>query len=119
MDISALGAIKALDGLFTRQAAIANNIANVHSDGFAPTRVSFEAALRAALESGDAHEVRHSPVATHMGSAPTIGTSDAKVRVDQEVAALSETGMNYALLLSMLDRKLATQKLALTDGRGA
>jgi flagellar basal-body rod protein FlgB len=119
MDITALGAVKALDGLFARQAAIANNIANVHSEGFTPSGVSFEAALRAALESGDVHAVRHSPVTTELQAAAASVTTDAKVRVDQEVAALSETGMNYTLLLSMLDRKLATQKLALSDGRGA
>lgn len=117
MDITALAAIKGLDGLLLRQTVTANNIANANSEGFAPSGVSFESALRKAIERGDAQSVRQSPLLQFV-KAPLGDPSAARVRLDQEVASLSETTLNYQLLVTLLERKLSTAKLAYGDGRG-
>jgi flagellar basal-body rod protein FlgB len=116
MDITALAAIKALDGLQLRQTVTANNIANANAEGFLPARVSFEAALGQALALGDADAVANIPV-TQTLMAP--GSSLAKVRIDQEVADMSQTTLRYQLLINMLDSRLATAKLAIDSGRSS
>lgn len=117
MDITALAALRALDGLQLRQAVTANNIANANSEGFVASGVSFESALTRALQSGDVQRVRQSPL-QQFARDVLDGPTAARVRVDQEVATLSETTLSYQLLASLLDRKLATTKLAFNEGRG-
>ncbi len=118
MDITALAAIKALDGLLLRQTVTANNIANANSEGFVASDVSFESALRRAMATGDVQSVRQSPI-TQFTRESVQGPAGERVRIDQEVASLSETSMSYQLLVAMLDRRLSTAKLAFSDGRGA
>ena len=60
IDLVASIATKALDGLFARQAATAQNIANANSAGYVPVRVKFEEALRDAADTraGDTVDTR-------------------------------------------------------------
>lgn len=118
MDISAIAAIRALDGLQMRQTVTANNIANANSEGFVASGVNFETALRGALAIGDPQGVRNAPITQFLQDSGT-GSVGGRVRVDQEVANLSDTAMNYQLLVTMLDRKLSMAKLAYNDGRNA
>jgi flagellar basal-body rod protein FlgB len=118
LDITAIAAIRALDGLQMRQTVTANNIANANSEGFVASGVNFESALRSALVTGDVHSVQTSPI-VQFAQDSINGLTGGGVRVDQEVASLSETTMNYQLLVTMLDRKLSTAKLAFNDGRNA
>ena len=118
MDITAMAAIRALDGLQMRQTVTANNIANANSEGFMASGVNFESALRSAIASGDVQSVRSSPILQFTPTAMN-GLIGGRVRVDQEVASLSETSMNYQLLVTMLERKLSTSKLAFSDGRSS
>lgn len=121
MTINLFAAIasKALDGLFTRQAATAHNVANAGSLNFTPVRVSFEDALRdaAALQPGD---MQADVIARVAGVQPRI---DAPVPLDsntiklgQEIATASETSTRYAMLIGMLDRTLQIQQLAVKGG---
>lgn len=116
MDITALAALRAMDGLMQRQTVTANNIANAGSREFSPGGVVFEAALRSALASGDPQSVRTSAIESRVLQESKV---PASVRLDQEVATLSETTLNYQLLAGLLERKLAMSKLAYSDGRGA
>jgi flagellar basal-body rod protein FlgB len=107
---------KALDGLFVRQTATANNIANANSDGFVPSRVSFEQALRSAIATqpgDDSARVsnRVSQVTPVLDLAASGFSED--VQLDQEVATASETSARYAMLAGMLDRTLQMQMLAI------
>ncbi|MEZ0604628.1 flagellar basal body rod protein FlgB [Paraburkholderia sp. IW21] len=115
IDLVAAIATKALDGLFARQAATADNIANAGSAGFTPVRVSFEDALRTAAlpRPGDnASGVMNRIVAVE----PMTGTTPADqfdgMKLDREITTASETSARYAMLVSMLDRTLQMQQLA-------
>lgn len=107
---------KALDGLFVRQSATANNIANASSGGFVPSRVSFEDALReaAGVRPGDNIERMMTRVA-NVTPAILPGQSGelTGVKLDQEIATANETSVRYALLTGMLDRTLQMQSLAI------
>jgi flagellar basal-body rod protein FlgB len=106
---------KALDGLFVRQAATANNIANANSEGFAPSRVSFEDALRDAVASrpGDDSTRVASRIASVVPAITAVPPElSGGIKLDQEIATASETSTRYALLTGMLDRTLQMQMLA-------
>jgi len=121
MTINLVAAIagKALDGLFARQTATAQNMANAGSDNFTPVRVSFEDALReaAALRPGDTQAAVSARVA---GVQPGIDAPlplDANtVRLDQEIATASETSARYAMLIGILDRTMQIRQLAIKGG---
>ncbi|MCA8067348.1 MULTISPECIES: flagellar basal body rod protein FlgB [unclassified Burkholderia] len=116
IDLVASIATQALDGLFARQAATAQNIANANSVGYVPVRVSFEDALRDAAEArpGDTDEAR---LARVRSVEPSIGAPlpiDVNtVRLDDEIASASETAARYAMLIGMLDRTLQIRQLAI------
>ncbi|WP_231941304.1 flagellar basal body rod protein FlgB [Burkholderia sp. PAMC 28687] len=121
MTINLLATIasKALDGLFTRQAATAHNVANAGSVNFTPVRVSFEDALRdaAAPQPGD---MSATVIARVAGVQPRIDVplplDSNTVKLDQEIATASETSTRYAMLIAMLDRTLQMQQLAIKGG---
>ncbi|KWN10663.1 flagellar basal body rod protein FlgB [Burkholderia ubonensis] len=115
IDLVAAIAAKTLDGLFARQTATAQNIANANSVGYVPMRVSFEAALRdAATHPGDTAATR---LARIQSVAPSIDAPlpiDVNtVRLDNELASASETTARYAMLIGMLDRTLQIHQLAI------
>ncbi|OLL30863.1 hypothetical protein BTH42_14910 [Burkholderia sp. SRS-W-2-2016] len=121
MTINLVAAIagKALDGLFARQTATAQNVANAGSSGFTPVRVSFEDALRdaAALRSGDTSAsllARVSNVTPRFDVPLPIEANS--VKLDDEIATASETSARYAMLIGMLDRSLQIEKLAISGG---
>lgn len=109
MDPTAAVALKALDGLYLRQMVAADNLANAQAAGFSPSRVDFEASLRAAGTRPEA--IAAAPVTR----TPLPGTP---VRIDQEVAGMSQTTLQYQLLLTLLDTRLAMQRAALEPSRG-
>lgn len=107
---------KALDGLFVRQAATANNLANASSEGFVPTRISFEGALReaAAWRPGDsidavAQRIARVSVRVDVPLPDSLGG----VKLDSEISLASETSVRYAMLTGMLDRTLQLRQLAI------
>ena len=112
IDVIPALAAKALDGLWVRQAATAQNIANAAADNYVPVRVSFEGELRtawqAAESTGDVNRV---------GSMVPQVTMDATidggaVRLDHEIATASETSARYALLVGMAGRLVEMNDMA-------
>lgn len=117
MSIDLVSAIagKALDGLFMRQMATAQNVANGGTRSFTPLRVSFEGALREAAQFGSmdaantvAGRIRDVVPQVYVGM-PTDGSS---VQLDKEVTTASETSARYSMLIGLLDRKLQIEHLA-------
>ncbi|KGB98553.1 flagellar basal body rod protein FlgB [Burkholderia cepacia] len=106
---------KALDGLFARQTATAENVANANSANFTPIRVSFEDALRNAAVARPGED-SSTVLARIAGVTPRIDTSLPAnldgVRLDQEIAMASETSARYAMLIGMLDRSMQIEQLA-------
>ena len=104
--------LKALDGLAMRQAATAENIANVGTPGYRPARVDFEAALVAAASQGADAIADVQP--TLWREQPAPGES---VRLDLEMVAGSSTAARYAALIEVLNRQLQITALAAQGNR--
>ncbi len=109
--VSETVAIKAMDGLYMRAAAIAENIANSNSQTFHIRSVAFEDALRQAAEQGidalSAFEPR-------MQAAPMAGSD---VRLDLEMASASATSLRYSALSDVLNRQMQLNRLAIRGGQ--
>jgi flagellar basal-body rod protein FlgB len=106
--VSQLLAIKALDGLYLRAIAIAENIANSGSGTFKSHSVDFEAELREAAASGVAAIERYNASISTDGA---LMQGD-EVRLDLEMASASETALRYAALTDILNRQLQISRLA-------
>ncbi len=110
---SAIMITKALDGLYARSQATAQNVANANSPGFRPVRVNFEEALKAAAARGP--EALRSVTAT-VGQVPA-GSAGSEMRLDLELATASETGLRYAALLDLLGRQLQISRTVVKGGQ--
>jgi flagellar basal-body rod protein FlgB len=104
--------IKALDGLTARSVATAENIANAGTPNYRPLRVSFEAALKEAAQTGD-DAVRQLKIEAKPAIA---GTPDAENRVDLELATASATALRYEALLSIMDRQSQMESSVIKGG---
>jgi flagellar basal-body rod protein FlgB len=111
----------ALDAASMRHQAIAHNIANASTPGFAPARVNFEeqmGAVRAALQEGGA--VRPSmfegihPVLTRM---PASADADRTAQLDLEVADMAQNTVHYEALLKALGKHMALIGAAINEGK--
>ena len=91
----------AVSGLAARQAAIANNIANIETPGYRARKVEFEDALHSAIERGSVDGVTPS---TQSSLEPTR-LNGSNVNLDQETLSHIDTTMRYQLTLRALDGK--------------
>lgn len=115
VDMTGAVAAKALDGLYLRQMAVAHNIANAGTDGFAPTRVDFESALRAVLPASGADPAAAAERVKALRFGSRVDHAQT-VRIDMEVTAAAENAMRYAALMGALDRKLQVMSMAINQG---
>lgn len=111
-EVSQLLAAKALDGLYLRQQAIAENIANGGSEEFRPKSVDFEASLRAAFVAGRAALADFAPQVAE--AAPRSGED---LRLDLEMQDASETALRYAALTDILNRQMQIARISLRGGQ--
>lgn len=111
----------ALDAASMRHLAIAHNIANVNTPGFAPARVDFEAQLgaaRAALQLGQPLEasmlagVRPVTLRTEVPAG-----ADRSAMLDLEVAAMAENTVHYESLLKALGKQMSILASAISEGK--
>ena len=93
----------ALDAASLRHQAIAHNIANAHTEGYAPLGVRFDAQLAAAR--------RAQP--------ELVRASDEPVQVDAELVKLSQNTLHYQALLRGIAKHYAILGAAISDGRRA
>ncbi|WP_238010224.1 flagellar basal body protein [Dactylosporangium sp. AC04546] len=91
----------ALDGLAKRQRVIADNIANIETPGFLAGRVSFEDALRTAVEAG---QPGAAPISVARSLEPTREDGN-NVNLDHEVLSNVDTGLRYQTMLRATDDK--------------
>jgi flagellar basal-body rod protein FlgB len=104
-----------------RHMAIANNIANAGTAGYAPARVDFEQqmeAARAALSRGEA--VKPDMLAgvqpTLLRGAPAPAT-DRSAALDSEIAELAQNTVQYQALLRALGKHLTILGSAISEGK--
>ena len=99
----------ALSGLSMRQRVIADNIANIQTPGFLAGKVTFEDALKSAIESGRPAD-----------GAPTVARSleptredGNNVNLDHEVLANVDTGLRYQAMLRAVDDQFGLVRTAI------
>jgi len=111
----------ALDAASLRHQAIANNIANVNTPGYAPARVSFEAqmgALRSTLQQGN-------PITPGMlsGIRPVlereavVQESDRTALLDKEIVNMAQNTVQYEALLKALGKHMSILSAAVAEGK--
>lgn len=121
----------AMQGGLARNRAIANNIANAETPGYARLDVSFEGALAGAIaeeRSSRAGDARSLPAAFRSGLegegvVPRLGGPDGagamrvdggEIDPDAEMAALATNQLTYQTVTGLLDKKLALIRTAIT-----
>lgn len=114
---------KDLDGLWARQQAISDNIANFETPGYKPKSVSFEDQLKAAID-GAGSGTQGNP-ADAIGSVQPVVTQadDETLRADgnavdleQQNVELARTELNYSYSLQMMSDIFSRLKTAITGG---
>jgi flagellar basal-body rod protein FlgB len=99
----------ALDAAALRHQAIAHNLANLHSEGYVPMGVSFEARLDAARRARAAQP--------QLVQESWRGAGPRPQDVDLEMVKLSQNTIHYQALVRALGRQLAILNLAVSEGR--
>ena len=113
----------ALDAASMNHQAIANNIANVNTPGYAPVRVNFEeqlAGLRETLEQGG--RVKSDMLAgilpvMQREEALTDVSGDHTAALDMETAKLAENTVHYEALLKVAGMRMSMVNSAINEGK--
>ncbi len=116
---------KDLDGLWARQQAISDNIANFETPGYKAKSVSFEDQLKSAVaSSGDGAPQGAvdaidgvQPVTTEAAD-ETFRADGNAVDLEQQNVELARTELNYSYSLRMMSDLFSRLKTAITGGNG-
>lgn len=107
-----------LDYRSKRHKVIISNVANIDTEGFKPSDISFKQAL------GKANSIQMATTdpghigRNGSGAAPVeIITSEEKVKIDKEMANLAENQLMYNMTVDMLSRKFKGIKTVLTEAK--
>lgn len=118
---------KALDVASLRQQVIANNIANVNTPGYAPSKVNFEDEMKRCMASAndDGFQVVcdfSDPDLGVVGSAgsisevrPQVIQSGAQVDINQEMVDLAKNGIIFDALSSQVTGKYSNLKYVIDN----
>jgi flagellar basal-body rod protein FlgB len=101
---------QALRGVGARREAVGDNIANVETPGFLANRVSFEASLARAVESGDPSSMRLS--ATRSTDPTRLNGNN--VNLDDEMVLLTQNQLQGQLVSEALNAKYRLLRTAIT-----
>lgn len=111
----------ALDTSALRHAAIAANIANVHTEHYVPLRVTFdgrmEDAREALRERGTLDAAAVSAIRGEIQPLLDAGGTAGRVQLDVEMTELARNSAQFQALTQALSRHLSTLALAAADGR--
>lgn len=92
----------AMHGTSMRQAAIAQNLANVNTPGYRRQEVTFEETLGAALRDNDRATVSvTSPVRRPDAGAAAVRADGNSVDIDAEAAGQARNGLQYEALVAV------------------
>ncbi|MEX2373412.1 MAG: flagellar basal body rod protein FlgB [Dehalococcoidia bacterium] len=109
---------QALSGLSRRQGAIASNVANVDTPGYARREVTFEDALRLQVDSNSSRlrttDARH--IASTLASSEANGSAGRTRDVVSERNDANNVNIDEEMLL-LVDTQLRFQALSQTTGR--
>lgn len=114
---------KDLDGLWSRQQAISDNIANVDTPGYKSREVSFEDQLRAQLADSSADQtdlisrIKNTEPSTTVTEDETSRLDGNNVDIEQQNIEMARTQLNYMYSLRELSDYFSRLKYAITDGK--
>jgi len=115
---------RGLSGVYARQVAIADNLANVESAGYRARGVEFEVELRGAVEaersgrntSGRGRSLVES-VQPQMAERDTPSRRDGNnVSIETELVEMSKSCVQYKMLARLLGKKLRMMSRAIGGG---
>lgn len=109
-----------------RQEIVASNIANMDTPGYVARDISFEEVLKKAMEprlklvGTDSRHVKNpDPIEVLERETDNVSMEmTGPVVLEEEMAKLSRNNLEYQFLVTMLGKKFALLKLALTEGGG-
>jgi len=109
-----------------RQELVASNIANIDTPGYVAKDVSFEEVLKKAMEpklqlvsSHPQHIKNPEPSEVLEKEVKRVAVEmTGPVDLEEEMAKLTRNNLEYQFLVTMLNKKFALLKLALTEGGG-
>lgn len=112
---------KALDGLWLRNEAIAQNIANVDTPGYKRKTVSFEDQLKKAVDGsskdlGSAADDIKIKI-TQDNNALSMRLDGNNVDIDSEMAAMAKNNIQYNTLIQGISAEFKKLRSAITEGR--
>lgn len=108
----------ALDATLLRQEAIATNVANASTPGYAPVRVDFEShlsAARAALNHGDS--IDPSMLATPSVTREPVRYGEEGPRVDRQMSDMMMNSVRYQTLVKGLNGEFKLISTAIDEGK--
>ncbi len=114
---------KDLDGLWNRQQAISDNIANVETPGYKSKYVSFEDQLQKELsedtgsKSDLINRIKNTRPLTTVSEDESSRLDGNNVDVEQQNVEMARTQLNYMYSLRELSDYFSRLKYAITDGK--
>jgi flagellar basal-body rod protein FlgB len=112
-DVTSVALHTALSSLSLRQRVLANNIANVETPNFHAGRVSFEDALRSAVQNGGDPAAVSASVQESLEPTREDGNN---VNLDHETLAEIDTNLRYQVSLRALDSKFGLISTVIKGG---
>lgn len=114
---------KDLDGLWTRQQSISDNIANVETPGYKSKSVSFEDQLKALLTDNTASsseiisDIQNVQPQITVSNDESLRLDGNNVNVEEENIELARTQLNYMYSLREMSDYFSRLRYAITDGK--
>lgn len=103
---------RALAGTATRQATLANNLANANTPGYQRQDVDFHSALKSAM-SGGAEAVSRVTARAQADPTSPLRYDGSSIDVDKEQAAMAENGLEAEALVSVSKARIDILKTAM------
>jgi flagellar basal-body rod protein FlgB len=112
---------QALDAYYLRHQVLANNIANIDSEGFQAKRLNFEEQLsglkNAVLSGASDKEILSQLDQVHpfIEEKPASGPlADPSLRLDEEITQVAQNTLQYETVLTALARRGSLMRIAVT-----
>ena len=112
----------ALDAASLNHQAIANNIANVNTQGYAPVRVNFDEqmdAIRQTLDQGARvkPDMLSGIQPVMIRDEPLVDDGDRTTSLDMQTAKLAENTVHYEALLKVVGMRMSMVNSAINEGK--
>ena len=98
-----------LHGLTDRQKALANNLSNIETPGFLAKRVDFESALKRAISTDSAVNLK----TRRTVSLDETNVNGNNVNLDNETVSAVETELRYQAMISAMNSQFRTLRTAM------